>query len=208
MSLTRKAFLGVGATAVVAASLGGVAEALAPGDNLLRPPVVLDENELMAKCVRCYRCISVCPEGCISPATVNDGFVQIKTPKLDFHQGYCDFCNECVEVCPTDVFAEADPLNPAAGRIGFAVVIPERCLAYYEGCLVCYEACPYEAISLNEFNRPVVNLDTCNGCGVCEYVCPALVYRRFEGGTLRGIAVVPNENQAEALLAQAAAESD
>ena len=30
----------------------------------------------------------------------------------------------------------------------------------------------------------------CNGCGVCENVCPALVYRSFSGGNRRGIKVV------------------
>ena len=207
MNVTRKAFIGVGVTALGAGLFGGAIKAFAGEGVNLRPPLVTDDAQFMARCIRCYRCVSVCPEGCISPATINDGFVEIKTPKLDYHEGYCTFCNECVEVCPTRCFTVANPDAPETGRIGYAVVFPERCLAYSEGCLVCDEACPYEAITPDEYGHPIVNLELCNGCGVCEYVCPALVYRRFIGGTLRGIAVVRDERQEARFVAMAAAET-
>lgn len=201
MGMTRKAFLGVGAAAVCSGAFGGIALALGGPDELLRPPVVRDEAEFASRCIRCYRCISVCPTGVLAPATLDDGLLAMKTPKVDFHRGYCDFCNKCVDVCPTRAIEACDPLQPSEGRMGYAVVQPDRCLAYSTGCLECEEACPYDAISLDADNRPVVNVDACNGCGMCEYVCPALVYRSFSGGTRRGVVVVKNEAQEEKLRA-------
>lgn len=203
MGMTRKAFLGVGAAVVCSGALGGVAFALGGSDELLRPPVVEDEAEFASRCVRCYRCISVCPTGVLAPATLNDGLLAVKTPKIDFHQGYCDFCGKCAEVCPTQAINPGDPKEPGKGRIGYAVVQVDRCLAYSTGCLECKEACPYGAISLDADSRPVVDKAACNGCGMCEYVCPALVYRTFSGGTRRGIVVVRNEAQEERLRANA-----
>lgn len=190
MSLSRKAFLGVGATALGLGAFGGVVKAFGGKRDLLRPPVVRDEVDFISKCVRCYRCVSVCHTGALVPATVNDGLLEVKTPKFDFKRGSCDFCNKCVEVCPTHAIEICDPLNPAAGRIGVAVVISDRCIAYFDGCVECKDRCPYEAISVDESGRPLVNEALCNGCGVCENVCPALVYRSFSGGNQRGIAVV------------------
>ena len=96
MGMTRKAFLGVGAAAVCSGAFGGIALALGGPDELLRPPVVRDEAEFASRCIRCYRCISVCPTGVLAPATLDDGLLAMKTPKVDFHRGYCDFCNNCV----------------------------------------------------------------------------------------------------------------
>lgn len=196
MDLSRKAFVGVAATAIGLTAFGGAAKVLGGNEELLRPPVVLDEAAFISKCVRCYRCISACHTGALVPATLDDGLLEIKTPKFDFRQGSCDFCNECVKVCPTHAIDVCDPLNPEQGRIGIAVVIPERCVAYYNGCVVCKDACPYEAISVNESGHPVVDESRCNGCGICENVCPALVYRSFSGGNQRGITVVKNSDSA------------
>lgn len=195
MGMTRKAFLGTGAAAVCATAFGGAALALGGPEELLRPPVVRDEAEFVSRCVRCYRCISACHTGVLVPATFDDGLLSVKTPTMDFHRGSCDFCGECAEVCPTQAIEQCDPAKPSEGRIGYAVVQEDRCLAYSTGCLVCETACPYGAISLDANQRPTVDVDRCNGCGVCENVCPALVYRSFSGGTRRGIVVVKDEAQ-------------
>lgn len=196
MSMTRRAFVGVGATALGATALGGAAKAWGKNDDLLRPPVVLDEDVFLSRCLRCYRCVSVCHTGAIVPATLDDGVIEIRTPKLNFHRGYCDFCNDCIDVCPTDAITPCDPYNPAEGRIGVAVVDEERCIAYFNGCSKCIEVCPYEALSATESGLPVVDESKCNGCGLCVKECPALVYRSFSGGTARGIEVVKRHDDA------------
>lgn len=196
MPITRRRFVGL-CLGSVGALAGAEALAFAGTSPLLRPPLAIDEGAFISKCLRCYRCISICPTGVIEPAVVEDGLLEIKTPKLNFHQGYCDFCNKCVDVCPTGALVPADPENPAQGRIGHAVVDPDRCLAFYNGCDQCVQRCPYGAITANEFGQPVVDESICNGCGVCVYICPALIYRSYGGSDTRGIEVVVDASSAE-----------
>ena len=200
MAISRRQFVGLGAGAVCTFAFGGAVKAFGANGDLLRPPVVLDEDDFIAKCVRCNRCIGVCHTGALASATLEDGLLEIKTPKFDFHRGSCDFCNECVRVCPTAAITTCDPLAPSTGRIGCAVVVSDRCLAFYNGCDKCVQTCPYGALSTDGFGHPVVNEEKCNGCGVCENVCPALVYRTFSGGTMRGIVVAKDPQKFKAQL--------
>ena len=39
------------------------------------------------------------------------------------------------------------------------------------GCGICVDACPVEAISLND-DRAVIDEDECTECGVCVDECP------------------------------------
>ena len=121
---------------------------------------------------------------------MEDGLLQARTPVLDFHKGYCDFCGKCQTACPTGALGSFDPQRD---KLGVAVVQKDRCIAYFEGCVECEKACPYEAIALNDVGHPVIDAAKCNGCGVCENVCPALVYRSFAGGSRRGVVVVAPE---------------
>jgi heterodisulfide reductase subunit A len=51
-----------------------------------------------------------------------------------------------------------------------ARVISRKCV----GCQLCIEACPYDAISLDEdHNIVVINEILCQGCGACSAVCPS-----------------------------------
>ena len=186
---TRRAFAGFCGAAAVFAAFGGAVKA-ADGVSetaLVRPPGAQDELHLLASCVKCDRCRSVCHTGVIGVAEVGDGCLRARTPKLNFHRGSCDFCGDCQRVCPTGAIGAFDP---EADKMGMAVVQKDRCVAYYQGCVECQKACPFEAIALDGDGHPVVDADRCNGCGVCEDVCPALVYRSFSGGTRRGIVVV------------------
>ena len=186
---TRRAFAGFCGAAAAFAAFGGAVKAAdgASETALVRPPGAQDELRLLASCVKCDRCRSVCHTGVIGVAEVGDGFLRARTPKLNFHRGSCDFCGDCQRVCPTGAIGAFDP---EADKMGMAVVQKDRCVAYYQGCVECQKACPFEAIALDGDGHPVVDADRCNGCGVCEDVCPALVYRSFSGGTRRGIVVV------------------
>lgn len=188
MALTRRTFVGFLGAAAAASALGGGALAFAGDGSLLRPPGGQDEARFISLCVKCDRCRSVCHTGAISLATVEDGFLNARTPTVDFHRGICDFCGDCARVCAVGALAA---FNEEIDKIGIAVVQQDRCLSYTQSCEECVNACPYRAITLDAGRHPVVDAGLCNGCGVCENVCPALVYGRFAGGTRRGIVVRP-----------------
>jgi ferredoxin-type protein NapG len=188
ISPSRRTFLKMTGGAAVLLGLGGALKVL-PRKALLRPPGGQDEASFIARCLRCDRCRSICPTSVIGLANLSDNILAARTPVMKFHLGTCNFCNKCVEVCPTRALK---PFDIKKVRIGLAVVRKDICIAWDSGgCTVCMTACPYEAITLDKESRPIVDPDKCNGCGICEKVCPALVMRSYIGGNTRGIEVTP-----------------
>ncbi len=86
--------------------------------------------------------------------------------------------------------------DPQIQRLGVARISEQSCLAFSNagGCTKCVDYCPFDAVSLDEDRRPVVDESACNGCGICENICPSSTYRAFTAGKQRGINVeVPKE---------------
>ena len=176
-------------------ALGGASKALTGNDALLRPPGGQDEARFIGACLKCDKCRSICPEDCITVCVVEDGLVNYRTPRIDFRKGLCTFCGECIGVCPTKAL---DSFDEATDKIGIAVVDSSECLAYQKsGCRVCVDSCIYEAITLNDTGKPIVDADLCNGCGRCEYYCPSASYGTYDGSSNRGINVVKTSTAAE-----------
>ncbi len=48
----------------------------------------------------------------------------------------------------------------------------EHCLAKNSGCFACMERCEPDAIKLIPGVGVRINQQRCNGCGICEYICP------------------------------------
>ncbi|HWR41236.1 MAG TPA: 4Fe-4S dicluster domain-containing protein [Patescibacteria group bacterium] len=186
---TRRGFLKItGSTCALLFGLGGM-EIILPRSPLLRPPGGQDEANFISRCLRCDRCRSVCPTHVIGLANLSDSILEARTPVMKFHLGFCNFCHQCVKVCPTRAL---QPFDIKTVKIGVAAVKQNICIAWDSGgCMVCMNACPYHAITLDRQNRPVVDSQRCNGCGICEKVCPALVLRSYIGGKVRGIEVTP-----------------
>ena len=132
---TRRAFAGFCTAAVAFVGFGGAVKAAdgAAETSLVRPPGAQDELRLLASCVKCDRCRSVCHTGVIGVAEVGDGVLRARTPKLNFHRGSCDFCGDCLRVCPTGAIG---PFDPDVDKMGVAVVQKDRCVAYYQGMSV------------------------------------------------------------------------
>ena len=189
---TRRAFFAGVAALAVGAVCGVGVRPFAPPADVLRPPGALAEADFAARCIRCGRCISACPQDVLYPLGIEQDALSVRTPSLDFTQGKCTFCDKCRKVCPTSAVGAVDPYAPQLGRIGVAVVHEERCLAYIQpgSCGICEKACEYSAISFDSERRIVVDHDKCNGCGACVAVCPSNVNTHFEGGQTRGVEVV------------------
>jgi MauM/NapG family ferredoxin protein len=150
--------------------------------RLLRPPGSIPEPDFLNACIRCGRCLKACPTNGLQPAVLESGFDGLWTPRLVPRIGACEKnCNLCGQVCPTGAIRNLPLEEKTYARIGTAVVDRSRCLAWEQNraCLVCDEACPYNAIdSRNEtilgttLGRPFVNEEACVGCGLCESRCP------------------------------------
>jgi len=51
-------------------------------------------------------------------------------------------------------------------------------------CLLCVDACPYEAIHVFSRREVRINYDECRGCGACEATCPSEAIRCWEKATV------------------------
>lgn len=193
VSLSRRGFVmsglaGAALLPVVRTSLGP------PGQiepYLIRPPGSCDEEQFLARCVKCGQCMKVCPNNAIHPASLQGGIEGIWTPVVIPRIGYCEpSCTLCSQVCPTGAirpFTEEDKTANRV-RIGTAAFDVSICLPWAQGkpCMVCEEFCPVSPKAIWFENRevpqpdgsaveiplPRVIPDRCTGCGGCEQVCP------------------------------------
>jgi len=139
--------------------------------NLLRPPGAVPEELFPAKCIRCGRCVEVCPYRSIKMLDIRSG-IHAGTPLIEVENIPCYLCMKCVDVCPT---GSLQRIKQAETRMGLAVINKFNCAAWVgmTMCRTCYDKCPFpeKAIRLDQL-RPVVVQDACTGCGLCTYVCP------------------------------------
>ncbi len=153
--------------------------------NRLRPPGAVEEKTFMSLCIRCARCIEVCPYKAVKRADMLER-LQVGTPYIFPGQKACYLCMRCPPVCPTNALdTKLTEMEKVA--IGRAVVDEKKCLNYRfaddeakggtDGnariCNTCYNVCPFtdEAILLKQVILPVVT-DKCVGCGICVERCP------------------------------------
>jgi polyferredoxin len=147
-------------------------------ERLVRPPGAKVEAPFVSACVRCGECMAACPNNALQPALGEGGLEALGTPILAPRIGPClQNCAACGTVCPVRAIEPFTVEEKTHLYMGTAYVDRSRCIAWADGkkCLVCDEACSYDAISqqmVEGVPRPVVNPDICVGCGMCEYVCP------------------------------------
>lgn len=153
--------------------------------NRLRPPGAVDEERFMERCIRCARCIEICPYDSIRRADIYAS-LQIGTPYIYAEDKACYLCMKCPPVCPTGALDTALD-KPEKVAIGMAVIDQDLCLNYLyvkeeeSGqvtgmatiCNTCYNACPLrdKAIDMEKFLLPVIT-EECVGCGICVEKCP------------------------------------
>jgi len=156
---------------------------------LLRPPGVRSEKEFLKKCVRCGECMKLCLRSALYPAFLQAGVEGIYTPMLMPRLGYCEYnCTLCGQVCPTGAIPDLAASAKQREVIGKAVLDKNHCIPFAKrtDCIVCEEHCPIpqkairsETVELIGFDgsrvrvkQPYVVDELCNGCGICENVCP------------------------------------
>ena len=146
--------------------------------RLIRPPGALAEEEFVTACVRCGECMKVCQMNALQPAFGEGGLEALGTPIIVPRMGPCiQPCDLCGAVCPTRALEPFTVEEKSHLYLGTASIDRSTCIAWAADrqCLVCDEACSYDAISQKEVEgipRPVVHEDICVGCGICEWVCP------------------------------------
>jgi len=177
----REALVTLGSALVLASYAAKLAR---PRQNpeLIRPPGALPEPEFLDACIRCERCMKACPTNGLQPCVFETGLNGIWTPRLVPRSGPCERnCNLCGRVCPTGALRRLSLEEKTYAKLGNAVIDQTRCIAWAENlvCLICDEACPYNAIDSfskvvdgTDLLRPYVNEHYCVGCGVCEFRCP------------------------------------
>lgn len=127
-----------------------------------RPPGAVDD--FLTLCTRCEECILACPAGAIGH--LNNG-----TPALNPNAVACILCPDtpCITACPDGALM---PVEPELIFFGLARIQPDRCFVFKgPECGACVPACPVKALRL-ELTRPVIDAETCNGCGLCREACP------------------------------------
>jgi polyferredoxin len=192
INLGRRKIIASGTGGVVGAMLFNshpLADSRTYNPALIRPPGSVEENDFLAKCVRCGECMKVCPTNGIQPALLQAGLEGMWTPVMNMKLGYCEYeCTLCSKVCPTDAIPILTLEERKPIKIGQAFFDPSRCLPYALAtpCIVCEEHCPTspKAIWVKEvedinsagetvrLQRPFVDPHRCIGCGICEHVCP------------------------------------
>jgi polyferredoxin len=157
--------------------------------RLLRPPGVRGEDDFLKKCVRCGECMKVCLKSALYPAAYQAGLEGIYTPQVIPRLGYCEYnCTLCGQVCPTGAIPSLPVEAKRREVIGKAVFDKNHCLPFARkiDCIVCEEHCPIPEKAIRsrvvsvvgpdgvvrELKEPYLVEEICNGCGICENVCP------------------------------------
>jgi ferredoxin-type protein NapF len=165
--------LGTLAIAIINKTLKVEAAGLTPKrwPRLLRPPGALGEKALATTCNRCGQCLQVCPTKVLIPSGLEAKLSGLWTPRFVPRLGRCMFCMACGQVCPTQALV---PVPVQTVKLGRPTIDHTKCLAWanHTKCLLCAETCPTFSIRIDSSERPVIDLERCNGCGSCEAHCP------------------------------------
>lgn len=132
-------------------------------EKVIRPPYFSDEEVFFTNCIECIDapCSTACEENIIV-------MQEDKTPKLDFTNSGCTYCDECANACPNDVLLLENKKNINA-KIEIDIT---KCLSWNQTmCFSCKDPCLDEAIDFLAMFRPEIN-DKCTSCGYCIRYCP------------------------------------
>ena len=140
----------------------------------LRPPGVLHELLLQKHCIRCGKCVEVCPADALFPLGADWG-AAAGTPAIDPRKKSCVLCTglQCTHVCPSGAILPTHSNNDV--MMGKAKLAADTCLTHHgQACTVCVEHCPRPGALVLDGPHGELRVDEeqCVGCGLCEHFCP------------------------------------
>lgn len=132
--------------------------------STLRPPWSIEESLFVDQCRRCNACIEQCETGLLKSGS--GGF-----PEADYSNGFCTFCEKCVDACEHQVLVITETPWQQLPEITI------QCLAANKVfCRSCEESCELEAIRFQlkpgGIAQPQIDNDLCTACGECIAECP------------------------------------
>ncbi|RXJ86273.1 ferredoxin-type protein NapF [Arcobacter sp. CECT 8985] len=129
---------------------------------ILRPPYFEDEDLFFKECINCE---GLCANACEEKIIV---IQEDKTPKLDFSNSGCTYCDECAISCPNEVL-KVDFKKNINAKISINIL---KCLSWNQTmCFSCKDPCLDDAIDFLAMFRPEIN-SNCTACGFCIKYCP------------------------------------
>lgn len=148
------------------------------------PPGALSISNLSQHCTGCQLCVSVCENHVLRPSME---LAHLMQPQMAFDRGYCrPECVKCSEVCPTGAIKPITKADKSSIQIGHAIWRKDLCIVNTDGesCGNCARHCPTQSIQMvpkdpsdpKSLQIPVINTETCIGCGACEHLCPSRPY--------------------------------
>lgn len=151
-----------------------------PQKKPVSPPGSVSIKHLLNVCTLCNLCVNECPTKVLQPAFLEYGFKGFLMPVMNFDVAYCNYqCNACTQVCPTGALISLKPTVKKITQIGLATFNKSDCVVVTndQPCDICKLRCPTKAINQVKYKNaalPEINCEICNGCGTCEFYCPAL----------------------------------
>ena len=131
-------------------------------EKIIRPPYYNDEELFLNNCIECE---GLCANSCETNIII---IQKDKTPKLDFTNNGCTFCDGCANVCPSEVL-KLEYKSDINAKVEIDIL---KCLSWNQTmCFSCKDPCLDDAIDFLAMFRPEINKN-CTSCGFCLKVCP------------------------------------
>jgi Na+-translocating ferredoxin:NAD+ oxidoreductase RNF subunit RnfB len=121
-----------------------------------------------------YGCLGMAD--CVEVCDFEAMYMDEKTGLPVIIEDKCTACNACVKECPKDII-ELWPKGKKNQRVYIACMNEEKgstarkeCSVACSGCSKCFEACRYDAITMNN-NLAVIDPEKCKLCMECVETC-------------------------------------
>ncbi|MDP2835369.1 MAG: 4Fe-4S binding protein [Methanobacteriaceae archaeon] len=126
------------------------------------------------------------------PVTTKKVFKPLREVEVDYEIDHskCNECKDrpCLKSCPVDAIHEIPPDKH--------IEIDDKCF----GCVLCREACPYDAIRMRTIlsepireNIPNINPKLCRRCGACVGACKTGAIQLIASGTEEAHSVIDED---------------